>query len=153
MATSTAQTVEEYLNGLPAERRDAIAAVRGVILRNLPKGYQEGMQYGMISYCIPLSRYPRTYNGQALGVAALASQQNYMSLYLMSVYGDPATEEWFIRRFKESGKKLNMGKSCVRFKTLDDLPLEVIGEVIARVPVDEFIRRYEASRAATKSGR
>jgi hypothetical protein len=153
MAHSAAQTVTEYLGELPPDRRDAISAVRKVILSNLPKGYEEGMQYGMIGYFIPLSTYPETYNGQALGIAALVSQKNYMSLYLMAVYGNPAIEEWFTRRFKESGKKLDMGKSCVRFKKLDDLPLDLIGETIAKVPVDEYIRYYEASRAQTKSRR
>jgi hypothetical protein len=153
MASSGARTVEEYLSGLDPARHTAIAAVRKVVLDNLPAGYEETMQYGMISYVVPLARYPRTYNGQALAVASLASQKNYMSLYLMGVYGDPQTDEWFTRRYRESGKKLDMGKSCVRFKELDDLPLGLIGEVIARTPVEEFIERYEASRASTKGAK
>jgi hypothetical protein len=153
MASSGAQTVEKYLSGLDPARRTAIAAVRNVVLDNLPSGYEETMQYGMISYVVPLARYPRTYNGQALAVASLASQKNYMSLYLMGVYGDPQTNVWFTRRYRESGKKLNMGKSCVRFKELDDLPLGLIGEVIARTPVDQFIKSYEAPRAGMKSAK
>jgi len=139
---------------LDPARRTAIAAVRKVVLENLPAGYEETMQYGMIAYVVPLVRYPKGYNGQALAVALLVSQKNYMSVYLiglMGVFGDPSTEQWFKKRYADSGKKLDMGKSCVRFKELDDLPLGLIGEVIDRVPVEEFIRRYEASRAAMKS--
>jgi hypothetical protein len=104
------------------------------------------MNWGMLSYEVPLSRYADTYNGQPLPYAALASQKRYMSLYLNSVYGDPATERWFTDRYEASGKRLDMGKSCVRFKHLDDLPLDLIAETIARTPVDDFIRRYETSR-------
>jgi len=146
MASSDAKTVDEYLAGLPPDRREALEAVRAEILRNLPDGYEECMQYGMIGYVVPLSRYPNTYNGQALGVAALASQKNYMSVYLMNVYGDPATEKWFAEEYRKTGKRLDMGKSCVRFRKLEDLPVELIGRTVRRTPVDEFLRRYEASR-------
>jgi hypothetical protein len=146
MATSTAKSVAEYLRELPAERAEAIQRVREVILGNLPEGYEEGMQYGMIGYYVPLERYPDTYNGQPLGVAALASQKNYMSVYLHGVYSDPEVESWFRDAYAKSGKKLDMGKSCVRFRRIDDLPLKVIGDTIARVPVDAFLRRYELSR-------
>lgn len=151
MAQSAAQTVEEYLNELPADRREAITATRNVILEHLPEGYDETMQYGMISYVIPLERYPVTYNRLPLAYASLASQKNYMSLYLMNVYGDTETERWFTERYKASGRKLNMGKSCVRFKTLEDLPLELVGEVIARTTVADFIERYEAARASVRA--
>jgi len=151
VAQSAAQTVEEYLNELPADRREAITATRNVILEHLPEGYDETMQYGMISYVIPLERYPVTYNRLPLAYASLASQKNYMSLYLMNVYGDTETERWFTERYKASGRKLNMGKSCVRFKTLEDLPLELVGEVIARTTVVEFIERYEAARASVRT--
>lgn len=143
---STAQTVDEYIESLPPDRRHAIGALRDVICRNLPQGYEEGMQYGMIGYYIPLSRYPNTYNGQALSYVGLASQKNYMSLYLMGVYGDEERERWFREAFASRGKKLNMGKSCVRFKKLEDLPLDVIGEAIAQISVDDYLRWYEASR-------
>jgi hypothetical protein len=146
MAQSAAKTVAEYLAELPADRRTALEAVRTVILQHLPAGYEETMQFGMISYVIPLSRYPHTYNGQALPVAALASQKNYMSLYLMAVYGHKPTDEWFHQQWAASGKKLDMGKSCVRFKSVDDLPLDVIGKTIARVSVDKFLAAYEAAR-------
>ena len=150
MAQSKARTVEEYLAELPPDRREAIAAVREVIQDHLPEGYEETMQYGMISYVIPLAKYPVTYNKQPLGLASLASQKSYMSLYLMNVYGDKDTEQWFVERYRASGKKLDMGKSCVRFKRLEDLPLDLIGEAIARTPPSEFIERYEASRRNLK---
>ncbi len=143
---SKAATVAEYIESLPSERQVVIAKVRALILKNLPEGYEEGMQYGMISYYIPLSRYPETYNGQALGYVALASQKNYLSIYLMNVYGNKETEEWFTDSYKKSGKKLNMGKSCVRFKKLEDLPLDLIGETIAKTSVEEFISLYAKSR-------
>jgi hypothetical protein len=151
MAQSTAATADEYVAQLPAERQEAITAVRRVILDHLPPGYQETMQYGMIGYVIPLERYPKTYNGQPLAYASLASQKNYMSLYLMCVYGDPDVESWFAEGFRAAGKKLNMGKSCVRFKKLEDLPLDLIGEAIARMTVSDFIAVYEASRSRVKS--
>ncbi|MEX0761608.1 MAG: DUF1801 domain-containing protein [Dehalococcoidia bacterium] len=150
MAQSKAQTVDEYLDELPPERREAISTVRSVILDNLPEGYEESMQYGMISYVIPLQAYPDTYNKQALAYASLASQKNYMSLYLMNVYGEPGSEQWFHERYKASGKKLDMGKSCVRFKKLDDLPLDLIAETIASTPPTRFIEKYEASRPRKK---
>lgn len=146
MVSSKAATVKEYLDSLPEDRRKAISAVRRVIKKNLPRGFEEGMQFGMIGYYIPLSRYPDTYNGHPIGPAGLASQKQYMSLYLMTVYGDPKMRKWFEGAFKEAGKKLDMGKSCVRFKKLEDLPLDVIGEAIARVDVDTFIAQYEKSR-------
>jgi hypothetical protein len=143
---SSAPTVKAYLESLPDDRRAAISKVRAVINENLPAGYQEGMQFGMIGWCIPLSRYPDTYNGQPLGIAALASQKNAMSLYLNGVYGDRELERWFKDAFAKAGKKLDMGKSCVRFKRLEDLPLDVIAETISRVSVEKLIEVYEASR-------
>src|SRR5688572_14800674 len=145
MATS----VEQYLNHLPADRREAIQQVRATVNANLPAGYEEGIQYGVIGWYVPLKDYPDTYNGQPLGIAALASQKHHMALYLNAVYGDPAIETWFRKAFAAAGKKLDMGKSCVRFKTLDALPLDVVGETIARIPVDRFLARYEQVRAET----
>ena len=150
MAYSNARTVEEYLGEMSPDRRDAIAAVRKVVLDHLPQGYEEMMLFGMIAYVIPLARYPVTYNRQPLEYAALASQKGHMSLYLMNVYGDPETERWFAGQYAASGKKLDMGKSCVRFKRLEDLPLDLIGQVIARTPVDAYIERYEAARRAPR---
>jgi hypothetical protein len=140
--TSNAKTVSEYLASLSPDRRAAISAVRKVILTNLPKGYEECMQYGMIGYVVPHSIYPAGYHcdpTKALTYASLGSQKNHMAIYLMCAYGDPATNEWFRKAYATSGKKLDMGKSCVRFKKVEDLALNVIGQVIARVPVDRYI--------------
>ena len=146
MVRSNAATVEEYLNELGCDRREQIEAVRNVVLDNLPEGYAESMNWGMISWEIPLDRYPKTYNKQPLMYAALASQKNYMSLYLVCVYVHDGTQTEFERSFKASGKKLNMGKSCVRFKTTDDLPMDLIADTIASTPVDDYIKSYEAAR-------
>jgi hypothetical protein len=153
VVSTTATTVDEYIASLPEDRRAAITAVRDVVRRNLPPGYEEGMQFGMIGYYVPLSRLPETYNGQPLSLAALASQKRHMALYLNSVYGNPETERWFRKRYEETGKELDMGKSCLRFRRIDDLPLEVIGEVIARTPVDSFVERYEALRGSSRAER
>lgn len=142
---SKAKTVEEYLASLPEDRRKAIAAVRKVILNNLREGFSEGMQYGMIAYAVPHSIYPAGYHcdpKQPLAFAGLASQKHYMAVYLC-VYMDKGLLEWFKKAYKASGRKLDMGKCCVRFKKLEDLPLEVIGKAIAKVPVKEYIRLYE----------
>jgi hypothetical protein len=148
--TSQAKTVEEYLQALPGDRRSAIGAVREVILANLPKGYEERMNYGMIGYVVPHSLYPAGYHcdpNQPLPFACLGSQKNHMAIHLMNVYGDPATEKWFREAWQASGKKLDMGKACVRFKKLEDVPLDVIGQVIARTPVKNYIARIEKGLA------
>jgi hypothetical protein len=145
MASSSAATVEEYLAGLPPERREVVSAVRDVVLRSLPEGYRESMSFGMIGWGIPLERYPDTYNKQPLSFAALAAQKNYYALYL-SVYQDPEQEAAFREEFARAGKKLDMGRSCVRFMKLDDLPLDVIGRTIAATPPEALIRRYEEAR-------
>jgi len=139
-------TIEDYLNSIPEERREPIKTVRNIILDHLPEGYEEMFGFGMIIYVIPLKRYPATYNKQPLMLAALASQKNYMTLYLMTVYGHKETEKWFKEEYKKSGKKLDMGKSCLHFKKIDDLPLDLISKVIARVPVERYIKFYEMSR-------
>lgn len=151
MVRSSAATVEDYLDELAPDRREQIETVRSVVLDNLPDGYDESMNWGMITWEIPLERYPKTYNKQPLMYAALASQKNYMSLYLMCVYAHDSKQTEFERRFKESGKKLNMGKSCVRFKTTDDLPMDLIAETIASTSVDDYIESYEATRSKPKS--
>jgi hypothetical protein len=153
MAKSTASTPKQYLDSLPQDRRDAIQKVRKVILDNLPTGYEELVGGGMLMYSVPLSRLPNTYNGQPLCYAALASQKQYMAVYLMNIYGDKKTLGWFRARFKEAGKKLDMGKSCVRFKRVDDLPLDVIGEAIAKVPLERWVSLYEESRKKTRTSR
>lgn len=141
-----ASTIEEYIAQIPEDRQETFRKVREVILAHLPAGYEEGIVYDMPGYYIPLSRYPNTYNGQPIGIAALASQKNYLSLYLTGIYDDSASGDWFRQAYEATGKKLNMGKSCVRFKKLDDLPLEVIGQAIARFTPDELIAVYEKTR-------
>ena len=146
---SQATTVRAYLAELPPERRQTLATVRETILKNLPAGYEEGMQYGMIGYFVPHRVYPAGYHcdpQQPLPFAGLAAQKNYLSLYLMCIYGHPEHETWFRQAWTKTGKKLAMGKSCVRFKTLEDVPLSVIGRAIKRVPVKKFIAYYEESR-------
>ena len=153
MTTSTARTPEEYLDSLPEDRRAAVAAVRRVVLENLPDGFEEGMHYGMIGYYIPLERFPDTYNGQPLGLAALANQKQHMALYLNNVYGDRTTESRFRERWAATGKKLDMGKSCVRFRRLEDLPLDVIGRTIAEESVEGYLERYAAARGSSRATR
>lgn len=147
MASSSAETVEEYLSELPDDRRDAIEAVRRTVLDNLPDGYVEVMNWGMISYEVPLDTYPDTYNKKPLMYAALASQKNHMALYLTAVYADEAGRDKFVADYKATGKKLDMGKSCVRFKSLEQLPLDVVGNAIASTSVADFIGIHEAVRA------
>jgi uncharacterized protein YdhG (YjbR/CyaY superfamily) len=146
MQNKTATTADEYLADLPADRREAIAAVRAVVRKHLPKGYAEFVSWGMLNYGIPLSRFADTGNGQPLCYAALAAQKNYCSLYLMSVYSDPKREARLRDGFAAAGKKLDMGKSCIRFKSPDDLPLDVVGELIASVPADRWIEIFQKSR-------
>jgi hypothetical protein len=147
---NNAQSVEGYIKALPPDRRAAISAVREVILANLPKGYQECMAYGMIGYVVPHSIYPAGYHCNPklpLGLACLGSQKSHMALHLMSVYGDEAAATWFRQAWEATGKKLDMGKACVRFKKLEDVPLEVIGQVFARTPVKKYIASIEKTLA------
>jgi hypothetical protein len=145
-------TVQEYLASLPEAKRAALSAVREVILKHLPRGYEESFGYGALTYAVPLSRFPGTYNGQPLAIAVLAAQKHYNSLYLMGAYGDATQRQALEDGFRKAGKKLDMGKSCVRFRTADDLPLAVIARAIAAIPPDRYIKAYEASRSRrTKS--
>ena len=153
---SAATTVEAYLAELPEDRRTVIEAVRKVILENLDEGYEEGIQYGMIGYYVPHRVYPAGYHcdsRQPLPFAALASQKGYMSVYLMCIYGHESLRSWFEEAWVKAGKKLDMGKSCVRFKKLDDLALDVIGEAIRQVPARKYIEYVESARAAAGAGR
>ena len=137
---SKASTVEEYLAALPEDRLAAIQAVRKVILKNLPKGYEEVLQYGVLGYVVPLKVFPSGYlnrKNEPLPYIALASQKNYMSIYMMSVYGD--AEAQFRKEYQATGKRLDMGKCCVRFRKLEDLPLDVIGKAVARYPIKKWI--------------
>ena len=147
---------DDYIESLPKERRNDIAIVRDVVNQHLPAGYVEGVGYGMITWSIPLSRYPDTYNGQPLAIAALAAQKNYSSLYLMGVYGDAdgATRLWFEDAWTSAGKKLDMGKSCVRFRAAGDLALDVVAKAIGLVSVADYLEHYERVKgvAGRKSG-
>jgi hypothetical protein len=158
MATGSATTVEQYLAQLPEERREAIAAVREVILKNLDKVFQEGMQYGMVGYFVPHASYPAGYHcdpRQPLPFAGLGNQKAHMSLHLMGLYcgaeGDSPLLVWFREAWRKAGKKLDMGKACIRFKRLDDLPLDVIGEVIAKLSAKAYIATYEANLAKSRT--
>jgi hypothetical protein len=147
---SKAKTVAEYIASLPSDQREVLAAVRTVILANLDGGYQETMQYGMVGYSVPHSRYPAGYHcdpKQPLPFAALAAQKNSFSLHLMGLYMNPAELKWFTQAWKATGKKLDMGKACVRFKKLDDVALDVVGEAFRRVSADAWIATYETSLA------
>lgn len=158
---SKATTVNEYLKSLPDDRRAAVEAVRKVILANLDKDYAEGMSYGAIGYFVPHTVFPAGYHcdpKQPLPFAGLASQKNYLSLYLMGVYcgcaeGPRGVEtshaRWFRETWAKTGKKLDMGKACVRFKKVEDLALDVIGEAIRRVPAKTYIAQYQQVLAAT----
>src|SRR5688500_14187177 len=148
MAASKAATVEQYLAGLPADRRKEIEAVRDLVNAALPAGYREGMSYGMIGWVIPLEDYPDTYNKQPLAYASLAAQKNYNSLYLNCVYASPQRTERLKAAFAKASKKLDMGKSCIRFRRADELPLDVISEEIASTSPQEFIHIYEEARAS-----
>ena len=136
---SKAITVEQYLNELPNDRKEAMSIVRQTIVENLPDGYNEVMNWGMITYEVPLEAYPNTYNGKPLMYAALASQKNYMSVYLTGCYMSLDVRNKFKKAYKKSGKRFDAGKSCIRFKKVNDLPLELLGKTIASMDVNKFI--------------
>lgn len=146
---SDARTVQEYLDSLSEDRRAAIETDRKTILERLPDGYDEAMNWGVITYQIPLAAYPGTYNGEPLMYAALTSPKNHMADYLSAVYADEGERKAFEQACRATGKRFDAGKSCVRFRTLDDLPVDVIGQM----PLDRFIEIYEAgsSNARTRS--
>jgi len=146
---SKAATVAQYLAELPPDRREALEAVRKVILKSLDKDLEEGMQYGMIGYFVPHRVYPAGYHcdpKQPLPYAGLASQKNHMSLYLGCIYGQGFESQRFITEWARTGKKLDMGKACIRFKRVEDLALDVIADTIRRVNAKKYIAQYEAAR-------
>lgn len=144
MMRSNASNVDEYLAELPEDRRKAIQTVRQVILDNLPEGFEEVMNWGMITYQVPLEVCPLTYNGKPLLYAALASQKNHMAVYLTGIYMDSEARQKFESAYKATGKRYDAGKSCVRFKNIEDLPLDLIGGSIASLEMDEFVNRVKA---------
>ena len=140
---SNAKTVKQYISQLPDDRRKAISTVRKAILDNLPKGYEEAMNWGMISYQVPLRTYPDTYNRKPFMYAALASQKNHMAVYLSGIYMSEKARKKFEAAYKATGKRFDVGKSCVRFRRLNDLPVELIGKSIASIQVEELIKLAE----------
>ena len=140
-----ATTPEQYLAALPAERRELFERIRQTILDNLPPGFEETVAFGMLGYVVPLADFPDTYNGQALQSVALANQKQYVSLYLMGVYGDPAEHDWFVGAWKDTDRKLDMGKSCVRFRKVEDVAFDVLAEAVARVTPQQLIAVHEAA--------
>ena len=147
MATKRpALTVSQWLASVPPDRKDAINAVRDAVNEHLPQGYVETVDWGMLAWVVPLATLPDTHNGHPLMLAALGAHTKRMTVYLMSVYSDAKIRKEFETAYKKTGKKLDMGGSCVHFKTLDDLPLDVVGDTIARVGVDEYVERYHRSR-------
>ena len=145
--SGTGASVQEYLDGLPAERRAVLSKLRALIRRRIPKGYQESIALGAITYSVPLKRFPNTYNGQPLGYVALAATSNRFTLHLVALYMDPGKQKAFAEGFRKAGKRLDMGKGCVRFRSLEDLPLDVIGDTVAKFTPDQWIALYEKSRA------
>ncbi len=143
--------VDAYLARLPDDRRAAIAKVRDVINARLPSGFEETIQYGMISWVVPESVLPakEVYNKQPLALASLASQKHHMADYQLCVYGDTSLRSWFEKAYKQSGKKLDMGASCVRFKSLDALPLDVIGEAVSKVSVEKYVDGYRKVKGSS----
>jgi hypothetical protein len=150
MATSTAATVEEYLEGLPEDRAAVVAHVRDLVNASLPPGYVEGMLYGMITWMVPLQAYPETYNGKPLAYVSLAAQKNYYALYLMGVYADSGEEARLREEWVARGTKLDMGRSCLRFKRLADLHEDLVAGVVAAVPMDEYVEKARAAHSARR---
>jgi hypothetical protein len=146
MARSDAKSVDAYLKSLPAERRAVVATLRALVLDNLPKGYEETFEWGYPTYVIPLSKYPDTYNKRALCYAAIAAQKNHYAVYLMCVDEDGKLRKKLESDFAKAGKKLDMGRSCLRFRKLEDVPLDAIGRAIAAVPPAKYIAAYERVR-------
>jgi hypothetical protein len=144
VVSSPAATVEQYLAQLPPDRRAVVATVRDHVNAHLPAGYVEGMGYGMIGWTMPLARYADTYNGQPLCYAGLAAQKHAYSLYLMGCYMDSDEDRDLRAAYARAGRKLDMGKSCLRFKGLDGLLFDAIGRIIASLPVDAYLARYES---------
>ena len=148
---SDAKTIKEYIENLAPERQEAIRKVRQVILENLPEGYEEAMNWGMITYQVPLAVFPDTYNKQPLMYAALASQKNHVAVYLTGIYASDEKREEFESAYKATGKRYDVGKSCVRFRKLDDLPLDVLGDAVAAFEMEDFIKLVTKAGSTRKS--
>ena len=144
MTSTNKTTIAEYLKGIPTDQRTEIKKVRELIKKNIGEGFKESINWGMISWEVPLSTYPDTYNKKPLHFIGLATQKNNISLYLMCIYQTPELLEELDKGFKRIGKKPNMGKSCIRFKHTDDIPMTEIGKIIKKITLKKFIAAYEA---------
>ena len=144
---SKATTVDQYINELPEDRKKAVTELRNVIKKNIPGGFEEGMSYGMVGYVVPHSKYPGGYHCDPklpLPFMTFASQKNFIAIYHMGIYADPKLLKWFTEAHaKESSKKLDMGKSCLRYKKAEDIPYKLIGELVSKITPDEWIEMYE----------
>jgi uncharacterized protein YdhG (YjbR/CyaY superfamily) len=144
-----ASSVDDYISQVPEDRKEALTKLREVINSNIPKGFEEGIQYGMIGYYVPHSLYPSGYHCTPeipLPFMSFASQKNSVNIYHMCVYSDKKLHDWFVNEYsKHSKRKLDMGKSCIRFKKPEDIPYELIGELASKILVDEWITIYEAT--------
>lgn len=142
-----ANTIKEYIDALPEDRQKVIKKIRSVVKKNLPKGFKETLSYNMIGWVVPLSKYPDGYHCKAdtpLPFINLASQKNFVALYHSGVYADPKLYKWFTNEYpKHSDRKLDMGKSCIRFKKMDDIPYDLIGELVSKITVEDWIAQYE----------
>ncbi len=151
---SKSKTVKDYINEIPPERAEAFSILRNTILKNIPKGFTEGMSYGMIGYYVPHSLYPKGYHCQPelpLPFVNIANQKNFIAFYHMGIYGSPELLKWFVSEFpKHSKSKLDMGKSCVRFKKMNDIPFKLIGELMKKISVKQWIELYEKNYVKTK---
>lgn len=149
--TETSPEVARLLESFPEDRRAHVAKVRDAVLGALPEGFEEGVDYGMVVYTVPLARFPKTYNKKPLMVAALGSKKDHMAVHLVGLYGDPGLAAWFEEAYRATGKKLDMGKACVRFRDAEALPLPVIAEAVSRVSVERMIAMHEAAHGAKKA--
>ena len=146
---SKATSVDQYIDELPEDRKKAVAELRKVIKKNIPRGFQEGMGYGMAGYVVPHSKYPAGYHCDPklpLPFIGFASQKNFIAVYHMGIYADPKLLKWFTEAHaKASPKKLDMGKSCLRYKKPEDIPYKLIGELVSKLTPDEWIEMYESN--------
>ena len=151
MVSSKATSVAQYLKELPADRRAVLSAVRDLVNKHLPKGFAEVMQYGMISWIVPPARLPVTYNGQPYAVLALAAQKNNFALYSMGAYASTGAREVFVKAYRDAGMKLDMGGSCIRFKSLDALLQPAVAKLVGTVSVDDAVAQHDAAHGAKKA--
>ena len=152
---SKAKTADDYIAELPADRKEAIIKLRKEVLKNLPKGFKEVMGYGMMGYVVPHSIYPAGYHctpSDPLPFAGLASQKNFIAFYHMGIYSDPKLLEWFVKEYpKHTDAKLDMGKSCIRFKKPEKIPFKLFGELMSKMTVNDWIGKYESVLKKSKT--